>query len=82
MTLETITLRILKASEGMVLTDGKEYGTTIYLGEGRNEEEFYEITHKEYDEIVNADMPEELYEEKIEGISSVEQEIIDKTAEE
>lgn len=78
MTLETITLRILKAREGMVLTDGKEYGTTIYLGEGRNEEEFHEITHKEYDEIVNADMPEELRE----GISSVEQEIIDKTAEE
>lgn len=78
MTLETITLRILKASEGMVLTDGKEYGTTIYLGKGRNEEEFHEITHKEYDEIVNADMPEELRE----GISSVEQEIIDKTAEE
>ena len=66
MTTETITLTILKASEGMVLTDGKEYGTTIYLGEGRSEEEFHEITQEEYDEIVNADMPEELREEVLE----------------
>lgn len=65
MTTETITLTILKASEGMVLTDGNEYGTTIYLGEGRNAEEFHEITQEEYDEILKADMPEELREEEI-----------------
>ena len=60
MTTETITLTILKASEGMVLTDGETYGTTIYLGEGRNAEEFYEITKEEYDEILKANMPEDI----------------------
>lgn len=63
MTIETLT--ILKASEGMMLTDGKEYGSIIHLGKGRREEEFYEITHKEYDEIVNSDMPEDMQGDEI-----------------
>lgn len=50
MTIETLT--ILKASEGMMLTDGKEYGSIIHLGKGRREEEFYEITMEEYEKII------------------------------
>ena len=65
MTTETITLTILKANEGMVLTDGNEYGTTIYLGEGRNAEEFHEITQEEYDEIQKANMPEDIQGDEI-----------------
>ena len=42
---------ILKANEGMVLTDGKIYGKTIYLGDGRKKEDFYEITETEFCKI-------------------------------
>lgn len=40
--------RILKASSGMILTDGETYGTTIYLGEDADETKFREITLEEY----------------------------------
>lgn len=60
MTIETITLKILKASDGMILTDGKEYGSIIHIGQGRKEEEFYEITKEEYDEMLRANMPEDI----------------------
>lgn len=43
---------VLSADEGMILTDGKTYGTTVLLGEGRSAEEFCEITEEEYAEIV------------------------------
>lgn len=48
---------ILTADEGYVYTDGKIYGTVIYLAEGVNADNFKQITLEEYNEIMNA--PEE-----------------------
>lgn len=46
------TRKILYADEGKVLTDGTIYGTTIYLAEGQNGEDFYEISAEEYARIM------------------------------
>ena len=42
------TRKILYADEGMVLTNGTDYGKIIYLAETANEGDFYEITETEY----------------------------------
>ena len=39
---------VLKANEGMILTDGSIYGRTIYLAKGVFAESYYEITEEEY----------------------------------
>jgi hypothetical protein len=43
---------VLRADEGMVLTDGNTYGRVVMLGEGRNENDFREITDEEYKAIM------------------------------
>lgn len=43
---------VLSADEGMVLTDGKNYGSTALLAEGRSADEFWEITDEEYNTIL------------------------------
>ena len=43
--------KIIKASEGYILTNGEVYGRTIYLAEGEDDSAFYEITDKEYEEF-------------------------------
>lgn len=45
---ETITQVILKADEGMYLTNGETYGKTVILPETANQSDWYEITEEEY----------------------------------
>ena len=40
--------KILKASAGMVLTDGETYGKIIYLADGADESAWREIPEEEY----------------------------------
>lgn len=49
-----ITENILIADENKVLTNGTDYGTTVYLGSGDSVENWYEISKKEYTEIMQA----------------------------
>ncbi len=48
---ETITQVILKADDGMYLTNGETYGKTVILPETANADEWREITEEEYKEI-------------------------------
>lgn len=48
--------KILKASDGMILTDGKNYGKIIYLADGADESVWREIPEDEYnDEEITAE---------------------------
>lgn len=49
--------KILTASDGMVLTDGKTYGKIIYLAEGADASAWREIPEEEYvnDEEITAE---------------------------
>lgn len=49
---------ILYADEGMMLTNGKEYGTIIYLAEGISADEYYEITMSEYEDMMRTEEEE------------------------
>lgn len=42
----------LIASDGMILTNGEIYGTTIYLANGLDASAFYEITIEEYHKLL------------------------------
>lgn len=49
---------ILTADEGMVLTDGVNYGRTIYLAEGDDPATYYQITESEYEAILEREQDE------------------------
>lgn len=44
--------KILRANEGMILTNGETYGTEIFLADGVSEDDFREIPMKEYEEMI------------------------------
>ena len=51
MNIETIELRKIIASEGMILTDGEHYGRIIFLSDDADTSKWSEITEEEYNEI-------------------------------
>ena len=55
--------RVLSASKGMILTNGKIYCKTIYLGKYSNPEDFYEISEDAYYTLIQTNDEEELVEE-------------------
>ena len=57
---------ILTADEGMILTDGVNYGRVIYLADGTDPSVYYQITEEEYNTIIeneHSDDEEDLIEE-------------------
>lgn len=48
----------LIADEGYVYTDGKIYGSVIYLAEGVSADNFKQIPREEYEQMLNADESE------------------------
>lgn len=49
---------ILKADEGMVLTNGTDYGVVIYLAEGADPSVYHQITEAEYNAIMESEQAE------------------------
>lgn len=40
--------KVLKATEGMILTNGVDFGREVYLADGVDANSWYEITEEEY----------------------------------
>ena len=58
MEISTIEIKKIKASEGMVLTNGETYssvGGEVYLGKNDVPENWHEITEEEYNKIIESE---------------------------
>ena len=58
MEVQTVTVNVITADEGKILTDGEVFGRVIYLGANRTAGEFHEITEAEYEEIQKQNEPD------------------------
>ena len=50
---------ILTADEGMVLTNGTDYGKVIYLAEGADPATYHQITEAEYNAMMESELAED-----------------------
>lgn len=50
---------VLLSDEGMMLTDGSSFGTTVRLGKGDDGSKWYEITAEEAEKRMNAEPTED-----------------------
>lgn len=52
-------ITVLTADDGMMLTDGTSFGTTVRLGKEANEAKWYEITAEEAEKRMNEESTED-----------------------
>jgi len=45
--------KVIEASKGCILTNGKTYGRKIYLAQGEDESCYYEISQAEYEALTS-----------------------------
>ena len=50
---------ILTADDGMVLTNGTDYGKVIYLAEGADPSVYYQITEEQYNAMMESELAED-----------------------
>ena len=63
---------IIKADEGMVLTDGNAFGTTVYLGKYDSIDNWREITEEEAERLQSIETPTEEEATEADYISALE----------
>ena len=51
---------ILKATDGMIYTNGESYGRLVYLGTGDNPDNWWEITEEEFEKRTADDAEEDI----------------------
>lgn len=52
-------ITVLRADEGMMLTDNSTFGTTVYLGKGDDGASWYEISTEEAEMRMNEEITED-----------------------